>query len=69
MIFYSVQKEYHDDILFYQVFPYDFFESLRLRPLLKDKINFIKNGSFYKKKAKNMADRRNLEEFNKRKGY
>lgn len=69
MIFYSVQKLYHDDIIYYQDLPYDFWISMKTRKSLNDKIDFLKNGSFFKKKAKKLADKMNLEEFNKRKDY
>lgn len=67
MIFYSVQKCYYDDKAFYQVLPYSFWESFKLEKTLKDKINFLRNGSFKKNKAKHIADMKNLEEFNKMK--
>lgn len=69
MTFYYVQKLHYDNIVFYQAIPFDFFETLKHERTLKDKINFIKNGSFSKDKANGIANKKSLEEFNKKKGY
>jgi hypothetical protein len=70
MIYYNLFESYtNDDYKYYQVLPYDLFNTIRLLKRPKLILDFLKNGSFNKEKLKKIAFKKNLVEFDKRRKY